>query len=308
MEELERKEKDRREKKLLKQLEKQQKKLAAKGIHVNLDDLKKDYDHQKAGGKSSLHFDAQKMDEEIDVVGLDRSTDEGDFNTSATTNISDIHKSFDFEAAAVQARKKVTAFSIESLLNSRVQEHQERLQREQDLLQSGASPPLTKDVDGDDASSPPASPRSFNPDRASSPLRLNRDKASVSPGSWHKPEPEPTEESLLNKSTDEEDPREDTETEAELSEAKADPEEPSKPQIHKPSPTFPSLLRGGPNANPFLLAAVRAATQQQQQSQGLSSFLPSSSPPASGLVVGGAPPPPGLNPFQLLGGSPPGQR
>ena len=57
-EELQRKERERREKKLLKQLEKQQKKLAAKGIHVDLETLKKDYETQRAGGKSTLNLEA----------------------------------------------------------------------------------------------------------------------------------------------------------------------------------------------------------------------------------------------------------
>ena len=68
----------------MKQLEKQQKKLAAKGIHVEIDSLRKDYDAQKAGGAADgtgigggngkfdhHHFDARSVDAEIDVVGDD---------------------------------------------------------------------------------------------------------------------------------------------------------------------------------------------------------------------------------------------
>ena len=68
-------ERERREKKLYKQLEKQQKKLAAKGIHVDIETLKKDYETQRAGGKSSLNLEAAlaaaaaASGEEIDVVG-----------------------------------------------------------------------------------------------------------------------------------------------------------------------------------------------------------------------------------------------
>ena len=43
----------------------------AKGINVDLETLRKDYDTQKSGGKGNMQFDAFKMDEEIDVVGLD---------------------------------------------------------------------------------------------------------------------------------------------------------------------------------------------------------------------------------------------
>ena len=83
-EELIRKEATRRERKLMKQLEKQQKKLAAKGIHVEIESLRKDYDAQKAGGAADgtgigggngkfdhHHFDARSVDAEIDVVGDD---------------------------------------------------------------------------------------------------------------------------------------------------------------------------------------------------------------------------------------------
>ena len=68
----------------MKQLEKQQKKLAAKGIHVEIESLRKDYDAQKAGGAADgtgigggngkfdhHHFDARSVDAEIDVVGDD---------------------------------------------------------------------------------------------------------------------------------------------------------------------------------------------------------------------------------------------
>jgi hypothetical protein len=67
---------------MLKQLEKQQKKLAAKGIHVDVDTLRKDYEMQRAnGGKTnfSSHYevaDSGTNDMEIDVVGEDDSDDD----------------------------------------------------------------------------------------------------------------------------------------------------------------------------------------------------------------------------------------
>ena len=61
-----------------------EKKLAAKGIHVEIESLRKDYDAQKAGGAADgtgigggngkfdhHHFDARSVDAEIDVVGDD---------------------------------------------------------------------------------------------------------------------------------------------------------------------------------------------------------------------------------------------
>ncbi|XP_071516650.1 uncharacterized protein [Panulirus ornatus] len=56
-EELERRERLRREKKLLKQLERQQRKLALKGVHVTLEQLRREYENQ------------HKPEPEIDVVG-----------------------------------------------------------------------------------------------------------------------------------------------------------------------------------------------------------------------------------------------
>ncbi|XP_053649403.1 homeobox protein unc-4 homolog [Cherax quadricarinatus] len=56
-EELERRDRLRREKKILKQLERQQRKLALKGVHVTLEQLRREYENQ------------QKPEPEIDVVG-----------------------------------------------------------------------------------------------------------------------------------------------------------------------------------------------------------------------------------------------
>ncbi|XP_047490175.1 homeobox protein unc-4 homolog isoform X2 [Penaeus chinensis] len=67
-EELERRERLRREKKLLKQLERQQRKLALKGVHVSLEQLRREYETQ------------HKPEPEIDVVGdADDSDDTRDY-------------------------------------------------------------------------------------------------------------------------------------------------------------------------------------------------------------------------------------
>ena len=109
-EELERKERERREKKLMKQLEKQQKKLQAKGIHVDVETLRKDYEAQRAGGKSTFNMEAAlaAAQEEIDVVGgVDESFDDTDNEqTQLKHNFADI-------------KKKISPFSIESLLAKR---------------------------------------------------------------------------------------------------------------------------------------------------------------------------------------------
>lgn len=49
--ELRRKEHERRQKKLLKSLERQQRKLAAKGVHVDLDTLRKEWESQQANSE-----------------------------------------------------------------------------------------------------------------------------------------------------------------------------------------------------------------------------------------------------------------
>ena len=121
-EELVRKERERREKKLYKQLEKQQKKLAAKGIHVDIDTLKKDYETQRAGGKSTLNLEAALAaagaEGDIDVVGgIDDSFDmdsdvEGDTKTSQETQIR-------LKQMEADIKRKISPFSIESLLAKR---------------------------------------------------------------------------------------------------------------------------------------------------------------------------------------------
>jgi hypothetical protein len=115
-EELERKERERREKKLYKQLDKQQKKLASKGIHVDMDSLRKDYETQRAGGKSTLNLEAALAaanmgSEDIDVVGgLDDSIDSSSDNEQTTLlKLPDL----------VDIKRKISPFSIESLLAKR---------------------------------------------------------------------------------------------------------------------------------------------------------------------------------------------
>ena len=129
MEEMERKERERGEKKVRKQLEKQQKKLAQKGIHVDLDTLKREYLTQRG------ILPRDTADQEIDVVG-------------------------DEEGSLASHRKKLSAFSIESILSG----IQADLKDEDSLSEAalntsyedgGRSPsPATSS-----ASSPPCSPR-----------------------------------------------------------------------------------------------------------------------------------------------------
>lgn len=320
LEELERKDKDRREKKLLKQLEKQQKKLAAKGIHVDMDALKKDYDQQKAGQKGT-HFDAQKVDEEIDVVGLDRSSDDlGGMNTDL-----DRSNDGDFDLEAVNnARKKLTAFSIESLLNSRVKQQQQQIRKQ--LQQQEETRERAEESSSPVSSSCPPSPLApphllghFQPHRASSPVLSNASSSSPPPTSaptkastppslpspWHRPEggmglfpalKEPI------KMSDEEGDEEEAVADVENAAATAADDEqeeskpskkPQKPQVFKPSPTFPPLLRG-PFPQPALnfLAAASAAANAVSAANALPSFLPGSPPPAPPQLAN-------LTPFDL---------
>ena len=285
MEELERKEKDRREKKLMKQLEKQQKKLAAKGIHVDMDSLKKDYDHQKAGGKSELQFDAQKMDEEIDVVGLDRSDDQ--IQTDLLDGTSASKTEFEMEAAVqlLNNRKKVTAFSIESLLRNRVEEERQKKM-------------LEEEAEGRSPSPCPSSPRSFRPARSSSPGNDNENNNT----SWHKPQD--------GEEKDSED--ESKEGVAKIikphplfplspsSSPPTDLEHKLPPPILKPSPTFPPALLGlapptcsdsGPAPSPFSAPNLNFLAAAQQLSQGLlksSPLLPTPTTVAAAAAMAAA--------------------
>ena len=132
-EEMVRKERERAEKKVRKQLEKQQKKLAQKGIHVDLETLKREYLTQRG----LLPKDGDNQ--EIDVVG-------------------------DEDGSYASHRKKLSAFSIESILSGMADFKDDDSLSEQNLNTSfedgdtndgGRSPSPTTS----NASSPPVSPR-----------------------------------------------------------------------------------------------------------------------------------------------------
>ncbi|KAG8306745.1 hypothetical protein J6590_040182 [Homalodisca vitripennis] len=119
-EELRRKEIERRQKKLLKSLERQQRKLAAKGVNVDLETLRREWEAQQASGKSKdLHSprgdqslldsssccsnSSTTRDIEIDVVG----DEEADFRPSLQG----------LGATTVDKTRRLNPFSIESLLS-----------------------------------------------------------------------------------------------------------------------------------------------------------------------------------------------
>lgn len=89
-EELVKREQQRRERKILRQLEKQQRKLAAKGVDVDLKTLRKEWDQKRADGIEEPDLE----DDEIDVVG-----DEG------------------LEEVEAKSTAKKPSFSIDSLLS-----------------------------------------------------------------------------------------------------------------------------------------------------------------------------------------------
>lgn len=127
-----RKERDRQEKKLRKQLEKQQKKLAQKGIHVDIESLKREYLTQRG----ILPKDSESQ--EIDVVG----DDDGSFASH---------------------RKKLSAFSIESILSGMADFKDDDSLSEQNLNTSfedgdAADFPRSPSPATSNASSPPVSP------------------------------------------------------------------------------------------------------------------------------------------------------
>ncbi|RZF35474.1 hypothetical protein LSTR_LSTR013317 [Laodelphax striatellus] len=153
VEELQRKERERRHKKLLKSLERQQRKLAAKGVAVDLDTLRREWETQQhnhgmkksilggsgsGGGESSsprgMGEDSMSCcsnssttttkDVEIDVVGESEDTQptrHGDVTPPTSTG----HTSLDLSD---KSRSRPNPFSIESLLSSaRVSQQQGHL-------------------------------------------------------------------------------------------------------------------------------------------------------------------------------------
>jgi len=110
-EEIVKREQQRREKKLMRQLEKQQKKLEAKGILVDISQLRQEWEAARNGGKGGNNEPIHEH--EIDVVGDDSDTeDQEDLEGSK----------FELEDRAnlsPQSQKPINAFSIDNLLASR---------------------------------------------------------------------------------------------------------------------------------------------------------------------------------------------
>jgi len=132
LEEMTKKERERQEKKLRKQLDKQQKKLAQKGIHVDVATLKREYLAQRG---------IITKDEEIDVVGDDGS-----------------------ESSFASHRKKLSAFTIESILSGMADIKDEDSLSETGNLNSSFEEGVERDFarspspTTSTASSPPTSP------------------------------------------------------------------------------------------------------------------------------------------------------
>jgi len=106
-EEIERREQQRRERKLTRQLEKQQKKLEAKGIMVEIQQLRQEWEAARNGGKGGNNEPIHEH--EIDVVGDDSDNEEEESSDRS-------------ELSPSQSQKPLNAaFSIDSLLASRYQ-------------------------------------------------------------------------------------------------------------------------------------------------------------------------------------------
>ena len=102
--EIEKRERQRRQRKLNRQLEKKQAKLAAKGIHVDLNTLRQQYSKEDA--ENDLEDDSE---DEIDVVNSDQELDLED--------LSDQKPALDATKPSDSIKK--STFSIDSLLFSR---------------------------------------------------------------------------------------------------------------------------------------------------------------------------------------------
>jgi len=111
-EEIVKREQQRREKKLMRQLEKQQKKLEAKGIMVDISQLRLEWEAARNGGKGGNNEPIHEH--EIDVVGDDDSDTEDQDDLEGSK--------FELEDRAdlsPQSQKPINAFSIDNLLASR---------------------------------------------------------------------------------------------------------------------------------------------------------------------------------------------
>ncbi|KAA0202423.1 hypothetical protein HAZT_HAZT001782 [Hyalella azteca] len=169
-EELARREQHRKEKRIQKQLERQQRKLALKGVHVSIEQLRKEY--RANGGKP---------EREIDVVGDDDSDDasshdERHFHSRLEMTSSEISSSSPDNnhssprpttppspISPPAKRPRPSAFSIASLLSL---SDRPASPSPQSSSISPNSPPREKD-----SNSPPRSPRSPNPCVQYSPTR-----------------------------------------------------------------------------------------------------------------------------------------
>jgi len=121
-EEIERREQQRREKKLIRQLEKQQKKLESKGIHVDLTQLRRDWEAARNGGRGGNNEPIEEH--EIDVVGDDDSDHEDNEMSMQEDNIKSEMKTElldhqDHVQSLNHSIKTFNAFSIDNLLSSR---------------------------------------------------------------------------------------------------------------------------------------------------------------------------------------------
>ena len=90
------------------QLEKQQKKLEAKGIIVDVSQLRQEWEAARNGGKGGNNEPI--LEHEIDVVGDDSDNEDGeDIEDQEQINLQS------------QSQKPINAFSIDNLLASRYQ-------------------------------------------------------------------------------------------------------------------------------------------------------------------------------------------
>jgi len=111
-EEIVKREQQRREKKLMRQLEKQQKKLEAKGIMVDISQLRMEWEAARNGGKGGNNEPIHEH--EIDVVGDDDSDTEDQDDLEGSKFELD-HRG----DLSPQSQKPINAFSIDNLLASR---------------------------------------------------------------------------------------------------------------------------------------------------------------------------------------------
>ena len=121
-EELERREHQRRERRVARQLEKQRRRMAARGVEVDMETLRRDWERKRKAGKAyGQDCDDDDDEDEIDVVGSD-DDDDDDFEDGVVADPASPESrgsagsSLESSRAPQKVSARSSSFTIDSLL------------------------------------------------------------------------------------------------------------------------------------------------------------------------------------------------